>query len=347
MRTAQEAAVEQERQDRLAAERREQDERRRAQEKRSAAVWAAERLEQEKRRAAEREAARRQWRERSRVVFLAIVSAARWLVQNTDRLLRWLSRHRWRAQARAGFVSVRRRVRKADWLLRRWAARLRNLDEAGKGRCLRLLLAILLIPVIVAGAVAVVGAVGMYQESCREQEKQELAQREKQESAQRRQSHWKAADSKARFTPLGNSGHFSDIHWESVANQSDPNYYAEKAEAYKTYWCRGLARLVVTGECGPAITDFTEAIRLDPDSKDAHAYIFRGFARCVMSEWEAAVADLTEAIRLAPNDARAYAFRSFAYAHGGDTKKAQDDRESAERLGFTPDEFTRLAEVME
>ncbi len=333
MKTTQEAADERERQERLAAER---EAKRREEEKR----WAAEREEERRRWDERKRETLRRCREGSRVVFLAIVSAGGWSVRKVDRVLRGLTRRRREARVRRVALSIRRWLHKANWLLRRWAGRLRSLDEAGKGRCLQLLLAILLMLVVATGALAV----GKYQDSCREKEKQELRQ---QELAQQRQSRWKAANRKARLAVLGYSGHESDVNWESVANQSEPYSYTEKAEAYATYWCRGFARCVVTGECDPAIADFTEAIRLDPDAKDARVYRFRGFARCVMSEWAPAIADLTDAIRLDPNDVRAYAFRSFAYAHQGDTEKAQGDRESAKRLGFTPDDLARLAEVLE
>jgi Flp pilus assembly protein TadD len=110
------------------------------------------------------------------------------------------------------------------------------------------------------------------------------------------------------------------------------------------YRCRGYAEGVI-GQWDLAIADFTKAIRLDP--KDARAYDWRGCARCVRGEWEPAIADLIEAIRLDPQDARAYALRSVAHAQKGEVEQAQDDREHAKSLGFTPDEFARLAEVLE
>ena len=153
-RTVQEAADEQQRQKRLAAERIEHEKR-----------LAAERIEHEKRLASEREEAWRRWRERSRAAILAVVSAARCLVRIADRVLRRLSGRQREVRVRRAIVLIRRRVRKADWVLRGWTSRLRTLDEAGKGRCLQLLLAILLILVIAAGGLAV----GKYQEYCRQE----------------------------------------------------------------------------------------------------------------------------------------------------------------------------------
>jgi len=173
---------------------------------------------------------------------------------------------------------------------------------------LRWLLGILLILVVAAGALAV----EKYQESCREKEKQELAQRrqqEKQELAQRRRFE-KFADKEKVLALLGfrTTPFAPDFDWDTAA-------------------------------------DSAEAIRLDP--QNATLYRGRGYARCVKGEWEPAIADFTEAIRLAPDYARAYALRSIAYAHQGDTEKAQGDRETAKRLGFTPDDFARLAKVLE
>jgi tetratricopeptide (TPR) repeat protein len=278
-------------------------------------------------------------------VFLAIVCAAGWSVRIADTLLNAMARRRWGVQVRRAFVSARWWGRKAGRVLQRWSNRLRTLDEAGKGRCLRILLAVLVILVTAAGALAVMGAVEKYQESCREQEKQEAAQRRR---------HDKLADKEERLAVLGIRR--SDFNWnEAIAVATDEANHQlspqSEAEAHtvresqaKAYSVRGVARCV-TGEWEPAIADLTEAIRLN--YKDARAYRYRGFARCLTGEWEPAIADLSDAIRLNLLDARAYAFRSLAHAQKGDVEKAKEDREHAKRLGFTPDEFAQLAEVLE
>ena len=104
----------------LAAERQEREKR-----------WAAVREEQEKRLAwekAERERKRaealRRWRERSRTVTLAIVSATRSVVQRVDKVLRVQTRRQRQTQTRAFLVSTRWWLRKARRVLRDRAGRL-------------------------------------------------------------------------------------------------------------------------------------------------------------------------------------------------------------------------------
>jgi len=176
-----------------------------------------------------------------------------------------------------------------------------------------------------------------YHESLREQEKQDSAQRRRRE---------KLADRQTRYAVLGFR---ATLDWDKVI--ADSNKAIERGtQDGRAFWNRGVARCA-NGEWKSAIPDLTDAIRLD--AKDSgydlvnDAYRFRGFARCVEGEWEPAISDLTEAVRLDPKDARAYAFRSVAYAQKGEMEKAQNDREHAKSLGFTPDEFAHLAEVLE
>ena len=53
-----------------------------------------------------------------------------------------------------------------------------------------------------------------------------------------------------------------------------------------------------------AIDNFSEAIRIDPQS--AIAYFYRGFTYRLRGEYDAAIADFTEAIRLEPQDGETY-----------------------------------------
>jgi hypothetical protein len=124
-------AADQERAERLAAA-----ERRLALERQN---WERERENQH---AAERDLqqrdARRQWEERkrkalhrakegSRAASLVVASAARSLARLTDKALCGLRRRRG-ARVRRVVVPIRRWIRNADWALRRWVSRLRNLD---------------------------------------------------------------------------------------------------------------------------------------------------------------------------------------------------------------------------
>jgi len=124
LKTAQEAADE----IRLAAERREQEERRALPEKRLAAEREAERLaaadREVERLAAEREVARLLWIERRRAVLSALVSGARWLVRKANEVLRRLGQHRRKTQATKFFVSSRWWLRKVNRVLQGWAVQL-------------------------------------------------------------------------------------------------------------------------------------------------------------------------------------------------------------------------------
>src|SRR6266446_1175590 len=76
------------------------------------------------------------------------------------------------------------------------------------------------------------------------------------------------------------------------------------------YINRGIA-YKERGDLGRAISDLSEAIRLNPNSADAHRN--RGIAYRAEGDLNRAIADHTQAIRLDPKYARAYNARGFAY----------------------------------
>jgi tetratricopeptide (TPR) repeat protein/DNA-directed RNA polymerase subunit RPC12/RpoP len=88
-----------------------------------------------------------------------------------------------------------------------------------------------------------------------------------------------------------------------------------------------------------AITDFSEALSLDPNI--AKAYRLRGISLLSAASgtsneksqtYDKAIADLTQAIRLEPNNAEAYAFRGLVYIHKDDIDKGISDFTQAIRL---------------
>jgi hypothetical protein len=79
-----------------------------------------------------------------------------------------------------------------------------------------------------------------------------------------------------------------------------------------------------------AISEFTEAIRLNP--KYAEAYYGRGGAYISKNDYEIAISDLNEAIRLKRNYAEAYSRRGTAYFLKGNYDKAISDLNEAIRL---------------
>ncbi len=79
-----------------------------------------------------------------------------------------------------------------------------------------------------------------------------------------------------------------------------------------------------------AITEFSEAIRLKPDS--SMAYYNRASARSDKGDYDKAIADYSEAIRFESDYVAAYNDRGNAYGYKGDWDKAIADENEAIRL---------------
>jgi len=90
-----------------------------------------------------------------------------------------------------------------------------------------------------------------------------------------------------------------------------------------------------------AITDFNEALRLNP--KYPSAYNNRGIAYYKKGDHDRAIADYTQAINLEPKSNRYYN-RGLAWRDKGDKNRAIADFTEAERLGDpdAPDELKKL-----
>jgi tetratricopeptide (TPR) repeat protein len=97
----------------------------------------------------------------------------------------------------------------------------------------------------------------------------------------------------------------------------------------KYAFVRGFAYLA-KGDNDHAITEYREAIRLDP--KDSVAYDDRGRAYRAKGDLDSAIADFTEAIRLAPKHADLYNNRGIAYGAKGDNDRAIADYTEVIRL---------------
>jgi tetratricopeptide (TPR) repeat protein len=89
---------------------------------------------------------------------------------------------------------------------------------------------------------------------------------------------------------------------------------AERAETPENVYSRGQ-EYYNNGDYGRAITEFTRAIRLNPN--DERYYNSRGNTYYQTRDFDRAVADFTEAIRLNPNSEFAYAHRGEAYRMKG------------------------------
>jgi tetratricopeptide (TPR) repeat protein len=97
----------------------------------------------------------------------------------------------------------------------------------------------------------------------------------------------------------------------------------------EAYSLRGAA-YSMKDEYDTAIRDFNEAIRLDPS--DAWAYYWRGSAYRMKSQYDTAIRDYNEAIKFDPSDAFSYAGRGEAYRGKGDYDAAIKDFNEAIRL---------------
>src|SRR5262249_5850924 len=81
-------------------------------------------------------------------------------------------------------------------------------------------------------------------------------------------------------------------HWAAI---TDYTLALKIQAAAPTYAARGWSRLV-TGQTQPALEDFTEAVRLDPNNADA--LNGRGFARMRLGRRKQALADADRAVQL-------------------------------------------------
>ena len=82
----------------------------------------------------------------------------------------------------------------------------------------------------------------------------------------------------------------------------------------------------------PAISDFDNALRLDPGK--AEIYSNRGNVYADLGDFNRAIADYDEALRLDPGLAIAYGNRGLAYLNLERNEEAERDFAEAERLGL-------------
>ena len=132
-----------------------------------------------------------------------------------------------------------------------------------------------------------------------------------------------------------------DIKYSASRVYGDPSATAEavrradQAVAFRksseTYVGRGIA-YCRNGNLQGALSDFNEAVRLDP--RNARAYHNRGIAWIMLEHPETAIPDFTEAIRLVPGYAIAYVNRAMAYDTLGRKAEAEADLTKARQLGY-------------
>ena len=113
------------------------------------------------------------------------------------------------------------------------------------------------------------------------------------------------------------------------AQLARPLSQSSQSVSAETYFFRGNAKYEL-GQYEAAISDYTQAIRLKPDSADA--YNNRGNAKANLKEYFAAISDYDTAIRLKPDDAKAYSNRGVAKEGLKQYAAAISDYDTAIRL---------------
>jgi tetratricopeptide (TPR) repeat protein len=98
----------------------------------------------------------------------------------------------------------------------------------------------------------------------------------------------------------------------------------------EAYLYRGISYLEGKNDSDNAIADFTQAIRIDPNYMEV--YFARGYIYGVNSENDKAIEDFTQAIRLDPNNSGLYLYRGNIYFIKKDYDKAITDYNQAIRL---------------
>ena len=88
------------------------------------------------------------------------------------------------------------------------------------------------------------------------------------------------------------------------------------------------------GDLDRAITDFDQAIALNPEY--ANAYSGRGTAYGKKGDFDRAITDFDQAIAINPEYAVGYEYRGFTYYMKGDLDRAITDFERALELGLDP-----------
>jgi tetratricopeptide (TPR) repeat protein len=98
------------------------------------------------------------------------------------------------------------------------------------------------------------------------------------------------------------------------------------------------------GDLDGAIEDYSEVIRLEPDSG---AFTSRGDNREKKGDLDGAMEDYNQAIRIKPDDARAFSSRAYLRQKRGDSDGAFEDYSEAIRLKPNADNFITRARARE
>ncbi len=118
------------------------------------------------------------------------------------------------------------------------------------------------------------------------------------------------ASARAKYRDRDYQGALADYNAAiSLQERSTNELQSDRAFAYA---CRGVVQYRL-GDIIEAMSDYTQAIDLDPDL--AIAYYRRAFIHYSVKNYARAIADYDRAIALDPTDARSYSSRGFVYRH--------------------------------
>ena len=107
----------------------------------------------------------------------------------------------------------------------------------------------------------------------------------------------------------------------------------KQAPDYRVYLERGKVYAQL-GAWQQAITDYTEALMMNPDA-DSYVHGLRGVAWEKVGNFEAAIADYTQQLTIYPNDGVGYTRRGILYTHLKNFSEASRDLEAALQLNDT------------
>ena len=122
---------------------------------------------------------------------------------------------------------------------------------------------------------------------------------------------------------------FGEFVKSAILPQSQSSGTQRSAEEY---YKRGDENLR-NGNYEQAIEDFTEAIRLNPNSPSSYNNRAWVYAYHLKTNFDQAISDATQAIRLSPNEPNHFGTRGWAYLGKGDYDSATDDFFKALELG--------------
>jgi tetratricopeptide (TPR) repeat protein len=132
-----------------------------------------------------------------------------------------------------------------------------------------------------------------------------------------------------RFIPATNTNPAVPLNGYRIDSEGDLTKSAAAELTAEEYYDRGVASFTSKDYDG-AITNFTEAIRLNSDYTEA--YFARSALYFAKEDWDRAMSDFSEVLRLDPNHAGAYLGRGSTNYRKGNYARARADWEKALEL---------------